>query len=227
MAIVQDTIEGCSQQGLQQSPASGMTGANIEALKDNAGFYRYSLVWMFFNTAYSREVLISENGGQTVRSEVIARAVAVLNRFIDIYRVATNSAHVQRLSGVHVRDLFFQDNNIGFHGASFGHGIGTGVMNRSGAELNEIARKAATDEEIPLWDLLFLDAEASLQTNAFTLAVVNAFQALETASRSLPGAENDNSGPCCGRDRGAPWQDLANEGAAEGFGPICVWMPSN
>jgi len=110
---------------------------------------------------------------------VIARAVAVLNRFIDIYRVVTNSAHVQRVSSVHVRDLFFQDHNIGFHGASFGRGLATGVMNRSGSELNEIARKAASDEEIPLWDLLFLDAEASLETNAFTLAVVNAFQALE------------------------------------------------
>jgi hypothetical protein len=155
------------------------TGTNIEALNDNAGVYRYSLVWLFFHSAYSREVLISEHGGQTARSEVIVRAISVLNRFIDIYRVVTNSAHVQRLSSAHVRDLFFQDHNIGFHGASFGHGIGTGVMNRSGAELNDIARKAAGDEEIPLWDLLFLDAEASLHANAFTLAVVNAFQALE------------------------------------------------
>lgn len=160
-------------------PAPICTGTNIEALKDKAGVYRYSLVWMFFDSAYSREVLTSENEGQAAQSEVIARAISVLNRFIDVYRVVTNSAHVQRLSSAHVRDLFFQDHNIGFHGASFGHGIGTGVMNRSGAELNDIARKAAGDEEIPLWDLLFLDAEASLQTNAFTLAVVNAFQALE------------------------------------------------
>jgi hypothetical protein len=141
--------------------------------------YRYSLVWMFFDTAYGREELRSENGGQKVRSEVISRALAVLNRFIDIYRSVTNSAHIQRLSGVHVRDLFFQEHNIGVHGAAFGHGIGTAVMNRSGAELDEIVRRAATDEDVPLWDLLFLDAEASLDTNGFTLAVVNAFQALE------------------------------------------------
>lgn len=160
-------------------PEQICTGINIEALNDNAGLYRYSLVGIFFNTAYSREVLTSEIGSQTARSEVIVRAVAILNRFIDIYRVVTNSAHIQRLSNLHVRDIFFQDHNIGFHGASFGHGIGTAVMNRSGAELDEIARKAAVDEEIPLWDVLFLDAEASLQSNAFTLAVVNAFQALE------------------------------------------------
>jgi hypothetical protein len=160
-------------------PEPVCTGTNVEALKDKAGLYRYSLIWMFFDTAYMPEALNSEAGGQSARSEVIARAVAALNRFIDIYRVVTRSAHIQRLSSVHVRDIFFQEHNIGFHGASFGHGIGTGIMNRSGDELNEIARKAATGEEIPPWDLLFLDAEASLETNAFTLAVVNAFQALE------------------------------------------------
>jgi hypothetical protein len=160
-------------------PEAVCTGTNVEALKDKAGLYRYSLIWMFFDTAYMGEALKSESGGQSARSEVIARAVAALNRFIDIYRVVTRSAHIQRLSSVHVRDMFFQDHNIGFHGASFGHGIGTGIMNRSGDELDEIARKAVTGEEIPPWELLFLDAEASLETNAFTLAVVNAFQALE------------------------------------------------
>src|SRR3984893_13280483 len=103
---------------------------------------------MFFDTAYMREALNSEAGGRSARSEVIARTVAALNRFIDIYRVVTGSAHIQRLSGVHVRDIFFQEHNIGFHGASFGHGIGTAIMNRSGAELNEIACKATTGAEI-------------------------------------------------------------------------------
>lgn len=166
-------------------PEPVCTGTNVEALKDKSGLYRYSLVWMFFDTAYMREALKSEAGGQSARSEVIARAVAALNRFIDIYRVVTRSAHIQRLSSVYVRDIFFQEHNIGFHGASFGHGIGTGIMNRSGAELNEIARKATTGAEIPPWDLLFLDAEASLDTNAFTLAVVNAFQALELRLEDL------------------------------------------
>jgi hypothetical protein len=160
-------------------PEPMCTGTNVEALKDLVGLYRYSLVWLFFDTGYTREALASEAGGRSARSEVIARTVAALNRFIDIYRVVTGSAHIQRLSSVHVRDIFFQEHNIGFHGASFGHGIGTAIMNRSGAELDEIASKAASGEEIPPWDLLFLDAEASLETNAFTLAVVNAFQALE------------------------------------------------
>jgi len=52
-------------------------------------------------------------------------------------------------------------------------------MNRSEAELEAISRKTAAGEEIALWDLLFLDAEASIDSNAFTLSVVNAFQALE------------------------------------------------
>lgn len=37
----------------------------------------------------------------------------------------------------------------------------------------------ATGEEIAPWTLLLLDADASLLNNSFTLAVVNAFQALE------------------------------------------------
>jgi len=134
---------------------------------------------MFFNTAYTREMLTSKVGGEAARSEMIARAVAALNRFIDVYRVVTNNAHMKRLSSVHVRDIFIRHHNIGFHGASFGRGIGTAVMNRSEAELNAIFRKTATGEEIPPWDLLFLDAEASLDISAFTLSVVNAFQALE------------------------------------------------
>jgi hypothetical protein len=153
-------------------------GVNVEALKDRAGLYRYSLVWMFLDTAYTRETLTSKTGSQAATSEMIARAVAALNRFIDVYRVVTNSVHMQRLSSVHVRDIFFRAHNVGFHGASFGC-IGTAVMNRSEGELEAISRKTATGEEIALWDMLFLDAEASLDRNAFTLSVVNAFQALE------------------------------------------------
>lgn len=118
---------------------------------NRAGLYRYSLVRMFFNTAYAREMLTSKVGGETARGEMIARAVAALNRFVDIYRVVTNNAHMQRLSSVYVRDIFMREHNIGFLGASFGRGIGTAVMNRSEAELVAIVRKAATGEEIPPW----------------------------------------------------------------------------
>ena len=155
------------------------TGVNVEALKDRTGLYRYSLVWIFVDTGYARETLTSNAGGQAARTEMIARAVAVLNRFIDVYRVVTGSAYMQRLASVHVRDIFFQDHNIGFHGASFGQGLGTAIMNRSESELNALYRMTVDGEEIPPWELLFLDAQASLDINAFTLSVVNAFQALE------------------------------------------------
>ena len=155
------------------------TGVNVEALNDRSGLFRYSRVWVFLKTDYTRHQLASQAGAQTARTEVTARSIDALNRFIDVYRVVTQSAQVQRLSDVHIRDLFFREHNIGFHGASFGHGISTAVMNRSGAELAAIALKAASGTDIPAWDLLFLDAEASLNTHAFTLSVVYAFQALE------------------------------------------------
>jgi hypothetical protein len=161
------------------------TGVNMEAEKDRSGLYRYSLVWIFFDTAYKRETLICKTGAEAVRSDMIARGVAAINRFVDIYRAVTKAAHVQRLARVHVRDIFFREHNIGFHGASFGHGIGTAVMNRSETELNAISRMCATGEDIAMWDLLFLDADASLNSNSFTLAVVNAFQALELRLEDL------------------------------------------
>src|SRR5262245_297202 len=40
------------------------TGVNVEALKDKTGLYRYSLVWMFLDTAYPRETLTSKAGSQ-------------------------------------------------------------------------------------------------------------------------------------------------------------------
>jgi hypothetical protein len=155
------------------------TGVNVEALKDRAGLYRYSLVWIFVDTACTLETLTSQAGAQAACTEMIARAVAVLNRFIDVCRVVTRSSHMQRLASLHVRDIFFQEHNIGFHGASFGHGLGTAIMNRSEAELNAIHRMTTAGEDIAPWELLFLDAQASLDSNAFTLSVVNAFQALE------------------------------------------------
>jgi hypothetical protein len=164
---------------LDHGPEPLCRGVNVEADKDRSGLYRYSLVWMFLGSAYTRETLTTKVGSESARSEMIARALAALNRFIDVYRVVTNTPHMQQLQGVHVRDIFFREHNIGFHGASFGHGIGTAIMNRSEAELTAISRMIATGEEIAPWDLLLLDAEGSLDSNSFTLAVVNAFQALE------------------------------------------------
>ena len=151
----------------------------MEAEKDRSGLYRYSLIWMFLDIAYTREALLSKAGTESARTDMIARGLAAINRFIDVYRMITKAAHIQRLASVHLRDIFFRDHNIGFHGASFGHGIGTAVMNRSEAELNAMWGMSAAGEEIATWDLLLLDAESALNTNSFALAIVNAFQAIE------------------------------------------------
>src|SRR5262249_33686035 len=153
-------------------PEPHCTGNNMEALKGRSGIYRYSLVWLFLDTAYTRDYLVSTAGAQSAQAGLIARALAAINRFIPVYRVAPNTPHIQRLSRVHIRDLFFREHNIGFHGAAFGHGIGTAIMNRSEAEIAAISRMIASGEDIAVWDLLFLDAAASLDSNSFTLAVV-------------------------------------------------------
>lgn len=58
---------------LDRGPDPICMGINVEAEKDRSGLYRYSLARMFLDTAYTRETLISDAGGQSARSDTVAR----------------------------------------------------------------------------------------------------------------------------------------------------------
>src|SRR6185503_16428046 len=103
----------------------------------------------------------------------------VVNRIFDCYRFVTKEAHLQRLGAVYVTDLYYAAHNIGVHGADFGHGIGSAVMNRPERDLERMVALLKTGADLPVPELLFLDSEASLHANRLVLAVVHAFQALE------------------------------------------------
>jgi hypothetical protein len=160
-------------------PVPRCRGVNIERDRDTSGIYRYTRAHIFFDTDYPPT--IADNQGEFARAEeeVVACALRVVNRLIDVYRLRTASDYIQRLPGIHTTDLFFRAHNIGSHGASFGQGIRSAIMNRSENEIREIAELLASGAELPVPDLLMLDAEASLESNRYTLAVVHAFQALE------------------------------------------------
>src|SRR5579863_9653972 len=106
-------------------------------------------------------------------------ALDIVNRVIDVYRLVTSSDYVQGLPAIHVTDLYFATHNIGSHGASFGHGIRGAVMNRSENEIRRTLALLQSGEDLPMHELLLLDADASLKSNRFTLSVIHAFQALE------------------------------------------------
>jgi len=168
-------------QDLDLGPDPICTGTNMEADRDKKGLYRYSLVRMHVDTDYPATSFKTSSIDKSVISDLVERALGWINRFIDVYRFVTKTPHVQRLPSVHVRKIFFRERNAGVYGASFGHGVRTAMMNRSGSDLKTLDSLLRNRDEIPPWELLFLDAQASVHNNQFTLAVVNAFQALELA----------------------------------------------
>lgn len=160
-------------------PIAQCSGVNIERERDSTGTYRYTKVRIFFDTTYSATIKEDNEEFARAEKEVVMIALQVVNRLIDVYRLVTRSDYVQRVPAIHVTDLFLRQHNLGSHGASFGHGIRTAIMNRSEGEVQEIAKLLQSGDELPLHELLLLDAQASLEDNRFTLAVVHAFQALE------------------------------------------------
>jgi hypothetical protein len=154
-------------------------GVNIERDRDTSGTYRYTKARIFFDTDYPPTIAENQEEFGAAERTAIACALRVVNRLVDVYRLRTGSDYIQRLPGIHVTDLFFRAHNVGSHGASFGHGIRSAIMNRSENEIREIAELLASGAELPVPDLLMLDAEASLEGNRYTLAVVHAFQALD------------------------------------------------
>lgn len=134
---------------------------------------------MFLHTAYPAAIAADQEAFKRAESEVIERALQLANRLIDVYRLVTSSDYIQRLPAIHVTDLFFRDLNIGIHGASFGHGLRTAIMNRSEVEIRKITEVLRSGEDLPVQELLMLDATASFENNRYTLAVIHSFQALE------------------------------------------------
>jgi hypothetical protein len=160
-------------------PEPRCKGKNVERDRETAGYFRYSRLRVFFDTRYEGLPQGPKGVFETVQTEVLAKARTIVNRVLDAYRLVTRDDFVQRIGALHVTDLYFAEHNIGVHGADFGHGIRTAIMNRSGREIEEFANILETGRELPVHELLFLDAGAALADSRFLLAVVHAFQALE------------------------------------------------
>lgn len=166
-------------------PEAKCRGVNIEWDRDTTGRFRYSRARVFFDTNYPVSIVSDQEQYSVAEKEVIAIALEVVNRVIDVYRVVTNSDYIQRLPALHVTDLYFAAHNIGSHGASFGHGVRGAVMNRSEQEILQTVALLQSGQDLPMHQLLLLDAEASLKSNRFTLSVIHAFQALELRLEEL------------------------------------------
>jgi hypothetical protein len=160
-------------------PRAGCSGTNIEIDRDINGQFRYSKLKIFFDTQHHRLASVSETEIIAARDEAVGLALKIVNRIIDVYRYVTKEDFVQRLGSIHVTDLYFAHHDVGIQGASFGGGIRDAIMNRTKREIEEIAATLKVQSELPLADLLFLDAQAALSSERYVLAVIHAFQALE------------------------------------------------
>lgn len=166
-------------QPASSGPDPACTGTNIERDRETTGYFRYSRLRIFFDTQHAELGSVPPEDFELAQREAVEIALSVVNRILDTYRLVTKEDHVQRLGSIYVTDLYFAEHNIGVHGADFGHGMRGAVMNRPECEIDQIATLLATGDDLPVPELLFLDAEASLRANRLVLTVVHAFQALE------------------------------------------------
>lgn len=160
------------------------TGKNIERMKDQNGTFRYTRLFIEFDPHISEERLaklknLSKEEGEVVLGDISDHALAIVNRVIDCYRFVTRQEYIERLGALSINTVYFKKENHGFYLMGQVPGIESAVMNRSKKEIGEIERLLENAVPVPLHDLLVLDAHSAFQRKAFTLAVVESFQALE------------------------------------------------
>lgn len=154
------------------------TGENIEKIKEKNGVFRYSQLYIQFDSNISKEQLDSKEGKE-ILERVKEKALLIVNRLIDSYRFVTSREHVQRLGSLGVNMIYFINHDRGFYTLSSGFGIETAPINRSRKEIAAIRKMLGNGERPELYSLLLLDAKSSYENKDYALAVVQSFQALE------------------------------------------------
>lgn len=160
------------------------TGRNVERMKDQSGTFRYTRLFIEFDPHMSDERITelkskNEAADKAVFDEISDHALAIINRAIDCYRFVSRQEYIERLGALSINTIYFKKQNHGFHVMNPVPGIEAAVMNRSKKEIDELERLLKNAIPVPLHDLLVLDAHSAFQRKAFTLAIVESFQALE------------------------------------------------
>ncbi len=153
-------------------------GKNIEKIKDKNGTFRYSRVYIQFNLNLPRDInSLSSESQKNLFKEVTDKSLLSINRLIDNYRDISNETHVRRLGRISVNFIYFIPQNIGFYLSDFN--ITTAMINRSRKEINELYSRLDKGEKPEFYKLLLLNAQNSFESNDYTMAIVESFQALE------------------------------------------------
>jgi len=159
------------------------TGTNVERIRDQNGIFRYTRLLIEFEPNLSPEQMKKLDNlnreGENLLEQISENIIAIINRAIDCYRYTTKQAHIERLGIINIHNIYFKKENIGFNVIGLFPGIETAVMNRSKEEIENIKELLETSTPIPLYELLILDSHSAFNRKAFTLAIVESFQALE------------------------------------------------
>ena len=142
-------------------PEQPFSGSNLERDRDTSGYFRYTHLAIYFQTDHKDLADAAPEKMDAIENECVEITNAIVNRIIDVYRFVTRESHVQRLGALHIPNLYFPQQNVGVYGLSLGHGIRSAVMNRPRQELITIGDMLDSQADIPVPELLFLDAEAA------------------------------------------------------------------
>lgn len=155
-------------------------GKNVARVNDNAGYFRYTRLFIEIDTNYSKEKL--KNNEKYIRKtheELTDICFEIVNRIIDVYRFTTNENYMEHLSSLNITNLYFVEHNLGFHGLLMGGGIESATMNRSQKEMNKIKKMLKESDPCPIHELFLLNAESSFIKRTYTLSLIESFQGLE------------------------------------------------
>ncbi len=179
-------------------PIPRFAGRNVEIAQDIHGTLRYSRARVFFDTDTANLPMGNTEAEQEARATAIRAASRAAERiigyFLDVYRYVTKEVHVQRPPVMTVNEVYFQDCNHLHEGASVPSGIGSAVVNRSRAEIEQIATILANGTQPEPHILLLQSAQAALGRHETILAVVLAFQSLEMFIEKTLRAAYDTQG---------------------------------
>lgn len=153
------------------------TGLNLQKIKNTTGRFRFTHLYMQFDLSVDRKEIDNEKSRKLVVGKVKDIALQAVNNLIDAYRLTTKQENITRLGDINMNMIYFIDLNQGLQLSEVN--IETAVMNRSKIEIEKIEKMLEQGEKPNLYELLLLDAEHSINTRNYPLAVVQSFQALE------------------------------------------------
>lgn len=155
-----------------------VTGINLEKENDRTAIFRYSKldIQLKMDTPENPDAL-KDKERELLFAEITEMTISIVNRLIDNYRDISNEVYVRRLGQVVITLIYFIPQNLGYYLLSLP--ISSAMVNRSLTEVKALAHALSKNFKPDVYRLLLLNAQDSLDTKDYTLAIVESYQALE------------------------------------------------